>query len=72
MGQLPKIAITSGTLTHRVAQALASARANGYFREGTQPKAREVAEDMVSFDAGLEDEDVGKVEGILVELGLRK
>ena len=66
------MSITSGTLTHRVAQELNNARANGYFREGTQLKAREVAEDMISFDSDLEDEDPGKVEGILVELGLKK
>ena len=64
--------ITSGTLKHRVSSALARARANGYFREGMNPKAVEVAEDMVSFDSDLEDEDVGEVGGILVELGLRK
>ena len=65
------MSITSGTLKHRVSGALARARANGYFRAGTDPKASEVAEDMVSFDADLEDEDVGTVTGVLVELGLR-
>jgi len=64
--------ITRGTLTHRVAQALAHARANGYFREGTDPKATDVAEDMVSFDSDLEDEDVGRVTAVLIELGLKK